>query len=107
MSLAASSCSDLNTWNQGNDDLRGFPRYRWQKYWWQESGVGTGFDDGLVALTSSSLGFYRPGVTRIVPACHTTNTLLILAGFCLSGAPTLAFLSTDPNNLVGQFWFRS
>jgi uncharacterized protein (TIGR03437 family) len=103
MSLGSQFLFDLNTWNQGTDDLRGISAISVAgNIGGRESGVGPGFDDGVVALTSSSLGFYRPGVTRIVPDCHTTNSLLILAGFCPSGAPTLASLSTDPNNPVAQ-----
>ena len=62
----------LATWNQGQDDFRGTDVL---------SVVGNGgthyppggLDDGVVSLTSGSLGFFRSDqYTRIVPYCHTT-----------------------------------
>jgi uncharacterized protein (TIGR03437 family) len=103
MALGSQFLFDLNTWNQGSDDLRGISAIAVAgSIGGLESGVGRGFDDGVVALTSSSLSFYRTGVTRIVPDCHTTNSLLSLVGYCPAGALALASVSTDPNNLVGQ-----
>jgi len=104
MSLGSQFLFDLNTWNQGTDDLRGISAISVAgnaDAGGQESGV-PGFDDGVVALTSSSLAFVKPGLTRVVPFCHTMNSLLTLFGYCPNGAPTLALLSTDPNNQVGQ-----
>jgi uncharacterized protein (TIGR03437 family) len=94
---------DLNSWNQGTDDLRGIPAIAiaGNGGTGQESGV-MGFDDGVVALTSSSLGFYRPGVTRILPDCHTTDILLQLAGFCATGTPRINNIANDPNNPVSR-----
>jgi len=66
---------DLNTWNQGHDDLRsvdalaiignaGF------------YGTTNQASDGVVSLTSGSLSFVEPDQrTRIVPYCHVTPTL--------------------------------
>jgi uncharacterized protein (TIGR03437 family) len=103
MSLGSQFLFDLNTWNQGSDDMRGIPAIAVVgNLGGRESGYMSGFDDGVVALTSSSLAFYRPGVTRVVPDCHIMDSLLTLVGFCPANPPTLAFLSTDPNNPVGQ-----
>jgi uncharacterized protein (TIGR03437 family) len=94
---------DLNSWNDGTDDLRGIQAISVAG----SGGTGLlsktpGFDDGVVALTSSSLGFYGPGVTRVVPYCHTVNLLLTGFGACASSTPVLNILTTDPGNLVGQ-----
>jgi uncharacterized protein (TIGR03437 family) len=102
-SLGSQFLFDLATWNQGTDDLRGIAAIAVSG----SGGTGTesgikGFDDGLMTLTSSALTFARPGFTRIVPYCHTANSLLLLIGYCTSGTPTLNILTTDPNNLVGQ-----
>ncbi|MGH9632107.1 MAG: esterase/lipase family protein, partial [Bryobacteraceae bacterium] len=67
---------DLATWNQGTDDLRGVDAIA------VAGNAGTdlpvfglerraGFDDGVVSLTSASLGFALGDRTRIVPYCHT------------------------------------
>ena len=59
---------DLATWNQGVDDLRELNAI---------AIIGAGGtlsepSDGVVALTSASLGFARPDqYTRILPACHS------------------------------------
>lgn len=101
MSLGSQFLFDLNTWNQGFDDLRGIDAISIAG----NGGTGTasktaGFDDGVVALTSASLGFYRPGVTRIVPHCHTGNSLLSLFGFCSSSAPVINDINTNITNPV-------
>jgi pimeloyl-ACP methyl ester carboxylesterase len=93
----------LNTWNQGTDDLRGISAISVSG----NGGTGEeslipGFDDGVVALTSSSLGFYQPGRTRIVPDCHTTDSLLVLAGFCSSSTPALNMITNDTSNPVSN-----
>ena len=103
MSLGSQFLFDLNSWNQGFDDLRGIDAISIAG----NGGTGTasktaGFDDGVVALTSSSLGFYRPGVTRIVPHCHTGNSLLSLFGFCASSAPVINDINTNITNPVTQ-----
>jgi uncharacterized protein (TIGR03437 family) len=92
----------LNTWNQGTDDLRGIPAISIAG----NGGTGqesmAGFDDGVVALSSASLGFARPGLTRILPDCHTTNSLLVLAGYCPSSAVALNQITNDTSNSVSQ-----
>ena len=103
MALGSQFLFDLSQWNQGTDDLRGISAIAVSG----SGGTGvesslSGFDDGIVTLTSSSLGFSRSGFTRVVPYCHTANSLLTLFGVCKSGTPVLNILSTDPANLVGQ-----
>jgi hypothetical protein len=55
-----------------------------------------------VTLSSSSLGFYQAGVTRVVPDCHTGNTLLTTFGYCPSSAPDLNQITNDTSNAVSQ-----
>ena len=94
---------DLNRWNQGTDDLRGIRALSiaGNGGTGQESSI-PGLDDGLVTLTSSSLGFYKPGVTRIVPYCHTTSSLLTLFGYCRSSTPVINQITNDTSNPVSQ-----
>ncbi len=74
---------DLNTWNQGGDDLRGIDAIAMVGTGGTGIAVANGFDDGLIALSSASLQFYRPGRTRILPLCHVASPgLLTLTGFC-------------------------
>lgn len=94
---------DLNRWNQGTDDLRGIQAISISG----NGGTGQeslipGLDDGVVTLTSSSLGFYQPGVTRIVPYCHTGNILITTFGFCPSSAPVINQIANDMSNPVSQ-----
>jgi uncharacterized protein (TIGR03437 family) len=80
---------NLATWNQRNDDLRGVNTIAVignagnYSLGLSSSVVLADASDGLVSLTSASLGFTRTqaDVTRIVPYCHVdpgdfTNTLL-------------------------------
>lgn len=77
---------DLATWNQGTDDLRGVDAVTVIGNGGTGLATTAGFDDGVVALTSASLGFYMPGRTRVVPLCHVDGGgLLSFFGFC---APT-------------------
>jgi uncharacterized protein (TIGR03437 family) len=83
--------SDLATWNQGTDDLRGVDAVT--AIGNGGTGLATlpGFDDGIVTLTSASLGFYRPGRTRVVPYCHVEGGGLIsFVGYCSFSAPGIA-----------------
>ena len=84
---------DLNTWNQGTDDLRGLDVFAIAG----EGGTGTpgrpAFDDGIVSLTSASLEFARPGRTRILPVCHTGPGLITAAGLCPAGTAGVAAVS--------------
>ena len=103
MSPGSSFLLALNSWNQGTDDLRGIPAIAIGG----SGGTGVestikGFDDGIVTLTSSSLGFYRPGVTRIVPDCHTLDPLLAVFGVCASSTPALNQITNDTSNPVSR-----
>jgi len=61
---------NLGTWNDATDDLRGVDAIAAAG----NGGTGllttSGFDDGVVTLTSASLQFYMPGRTRVIPYCH-------------------------------------
>jgi len=94
---------NLNSWNQGTDDLRGIQAIAisGDGGTGQESGT-VGFDDGIVTLTSSSLGFYGSGVTRLLPDCHTLDSLLTLFGYCASSTPALNQITNDTSNPVSQ-----
>ena len=82
---------DLGAWNQGTDDLRGIDAVTAIGNGGTGLAVMKGFDDGVVALTSASLFFYRPGRTRVVPYCHTNGSGLVgTFGFCPSGATGIA-----------------
>jgi uncharacterized protein (TIGR03437 family) len=107
MSLGSQFLFDLNTWNQGTDDLRGVDALAIAG----NGGTGfestlagsnlSGFDDGIVELTSASIGFAIGGRTRIVPDCHTSDPLLVTDQVC--AASTLALNAiNDTNNVVGQ-----
>jgi uncharacterized protein (TIGR03437 family) len=103
MSLGSQFLFDLNTWNQGSDDLRGITAVAIAANGGTGLESGTpGFDDGLVTLTSSSLAFVRPGITRVVPYCHSTNSLLTTSGACSASTPALNVLGNDPNSPVVQ-----
>lgn len=107
MSLGSQFLFDLNTWNQGIDDLRGVDALAIAG----NGGTGLesnlagsalpGFDDGVVELTSASIGFARPGRTRIVPACHTQDSLVVTYGVCAASTPAINNI-TGTNNVVGQ-----
>ncbi len=91
---------DLNTWNDNTDDLRGVDAVAEIGNGGTGIAVAPGFDDGVVSLTSASLGFYMPGRTRVLPYCHTDGGGLIsLAGLCASNAQGIAKFrsATDPN----------
>jgi len=85
---------DLATWNQGTDDFRGIDALA------LAGNAGTGaatiarFDDGVVSLTSASIGFARPGRTRILPVCHTGPGLITVAGLCPANTPGIADVSS-------------
>lgn len=107
MSLGSQFLYDLNTWNQGTDDLRGVDALAIVG----NGGTGlestlagsniSGFDDGLIELTSSSLGFAITGRTRIVPDCHTADPLLVDFDLCAPSTPALNMIN-DASNVVGQ-----
>jgi uncharacterized protein (TIGR03437 family) len=94
---------DLATWNTGTDDLRGIDAVAIAGNGGTGAATMPGFDDGVVTLTSASLGFYRPGRTRVVPYCHVDGGGLIsLAGLCASDAKGIAVVRSadDPTALI-------
>ncbi len=90
---------DLGTWNQGTDDLRGIDALALVGNVGTGQAVTPGFDDGVVGLTSASIGFAEPGHTRIIPYCHTGPGLVSIAGLCPANAPGIGIgvNATDPN----------
>lgn len=66
-----------------------------------------GFDDGVVALTSASLGFYLPGRTRVVPFCHVDGGGLIsISGYCGFNSLGIAVFranTQDPARIILSF----
>lgn len=103
MSLGSQFLYDLNTWNQGGDDLRGVDALAIAANGGTgaDSGVTGGYDDGVVAIVSSSIGFARTGRTRLVPYCHTGNFAVYLLGGCVAGTPALNNI-TDPTTDVSK-----
>ena len=93
---------DLNTWNDGTDDLRGLDvlAVAGNGGTGEESTI-QGFDDGVVTLTSASIAFARLGRTRVVPACHANLILLTLFSLYCSSNVFIADI-TDSSNTTGQ-----
>jgi uncharacterized protein (TIGR03437 family) len=90
---------DLNTWNQNHDDLRGIDAAALAGNGGTGLAVSPGFDDGIIALSSASLRFYKRGVTRVLPLCHSANGVTTQAGLCPSNAKGIAKIlaATDDN----------
>jgi uncharacterized protein (TIGR03437 family) len=88
---------DLATWNQRQDDLRGVDALA------IIGNAGTSnTSDGVVSLTSGSLGFAQPGQrTRIVPYCHTTPGFLTGLGMSCSNYQGIADIN-DASHLSAQ-----
>jgi uncharacterized protein (TIGR03437 family) len=105
MALGSNFLFELNTWNEGLDDLRGVDAIAIAGTGGTGLESGTtaysGLDDGVVTLNSASLGFVRAGRTRLVPACHASISLLYSFGLCSSSAPPIAAIM-DANNVTGQ-----
>jgi uncharacterized protein (TIGR03437 family) len=90
---------DLGTWNQGTDDLRGVDALALAGNAGSE--VMTGFDDGVVALTSASIGFAEAGRTRVVPYCHIDGGGIIsLLGFCPFSAKGIADITSPTQDIA-------
>lgn len=106
MSLGSQFLFDLNTWNEGLDDLRGVDALSivGTGGTGQESGtasLGGGLDDGVVTINSASLGFLSAGRTRLVPACHANISLLFSFGYCAKDVSPIAQIA-DAGNIAGQ-----
>src|ERR1019366_5371203 len=103
LSVGSQFLFDLNTWNDGTDDLRGLDvlAVAGNGGTGEESTI-PGFDDGVVTLTSASIAFARRGRTRVVPACHANISLLTLFNhYCPSNAAFIADIA-DASSLTGQ-----
>ncbi|MDP9054742.1 MAG: IPT/TIG domain-containing protein [Acidobacteriota bacterium] len=107
MSLGSQFLFDLNTWNQGTDDLRGVNALAVAGNGGTgveaqaDSSPSPGFDDGIVQLTSASIGFVLPGRTRVVPVCHSTDPLMVAYDICSSSTNAIADIK-DTGNVVGR-----
>lgn len=76
MTLGSAFLWNLATWNQRQDDLRGVDALAVIGN--EGNHYAQGLDDGIVSITSGSLGFARSDQrTRIVPYCHVTSSFLI------------------------------
>ena len=85
------SLFDLATWNQGTDDLRGIDAVAFAGNGGTGRAVEPGFDDGVVAVSSASIGFYMTGRTRVLPYCHIEGGgLITLVGLCAANAKGMA-----------------
>jgi len=92
---------DLGTWNQGSDDLRGSEAIAVIGNGGTGLATTQGFDDGVVALTSASLGFYMPGRTRVLPLCHVDGGgLLSIALFCGPNTNGIAHIHAATEDLA-------
>ena len=98
---------DLNTWNQTHDDLRGVDAIAIIGSGGTGLATTSGFDDGLVPLSSGSLGFSLPGKTRILPLCHQAFPATItLTGLCLplaKGVAKILAAGDDNARIVTSF----
>jgi uncharacterized protein (TIGR03437 family) len=96
MSSGSSFLFGLGTWNDGTDDLRGVDAVAAAG----NAGIGglgdpSGFDDGVVPLTSASLQFYLPGRTRVVPYCHIDGGgIITLFNLCSGNAQGIADINS-------------
>jgi uncharacterized protein (TIGR03437 family) len=92
MASGSSFLFGLDTWNQGTDDLRGVDAIAAAGNAGSGgSGEPSGFDDGVVTLTSASLRFYGPGRTRVVPYCHIDGGGIVsLFSLCPGSAKGIA-----------------
>lgn len=93
---------DLATWNQGTDDLRGIDALALIGNGGTGRAVMSDFDDGVVSLSSGSIGFAIPGRTRVVRYCHTGDAVLATAFLCPIGMDGIAEArsATDMNAAI-------
>lgn len=99
---------DLATWNQQNDDLRGIDVLAVAANGGTGQLTTAGYDDGVVPLSSASLGFVRKGRTRVLPYCHVDGGGLVsMAGLCAFDAKGIAHLVSadqDTARLITSFF---
>ncbi|MGP0072790.1 MAG: hypothetical protein ACLPWF_12760 [Bryobacteraceae bacterium] len=99
MSSGSQFLFDLGTWNDTTDDLRGVDAIAAAG----NAGTGllttSGFDDGVVPLTSGSLRFYLAGRTRVLPYCHVSGGGLISDfGLCPGDAKGIADIDSPTHD---------
>jgi uncharacterized protein (TIGR03437 family) len=86
----------LAEWNQGQDDLRGVDALSVTGNAGSHFNRSGGMDDGVVPVTSASLGFARTQErTRVVPYCHVTPTPLALLGMDCTAARGIVDIDSD------------
>ena len=90
---------ELATWNQGTDDLRNVDAFAIAGNGGTGAATMPRFDDGVVPLTSASIGFARANRTRILPVCHTGPGLVTLAALCPAGEKGIAEV-TGPGDVT-------
>ena len=103
ISVGSQFLFDVNTWNDGTDDLRGLDALAvaGNAGTGEESSI-PGFDDGVVTLTSASIAFARQGRTRVISACHANVVALtLLSHYCSSNSPFIADIP-DASNITGR-----
>jgi len=101
MALGNQVLWDLATWNQGQDDLRGVDALavigNAGTY-----GTSNNASDGVVSLTSGSLGFVEPDQrTRIVPYCHIPPITDLGIGMSCNDPEGIAYIDS-PSHLSAQ-----
>jgi uncharacterized protein (TIGR03437 family) len=99
MSSGSEFLFNLGTWNDATDDLRGVDAIAAAG----NGGTGllttSGFDDGVVPLTSGSLRFYGAGRTRVLPYCHVSGGGLVSDfGLCSGGAKGIADIDSPTHD---------
>ena len=101
MALGNQFLWDLATWNQGQDDLRGVDALAVIGNAGTEGAINNA-SDGVVSLTSASLGFAAPDQrTRIVPYCHVTPGFLTSFGMSCNNNQGIADIN-DPSHLTAE-----
>jgi uncharacterized protein (TIGR03437 family) len=100
MSSGGTFAFALGTWNDATDDLRGVDAIAAAG----NAGTGlltgtSGFDDGVVPLTSASLRFYGAGRTRVLPYCHVSGGGLVSDfGLCPGDAKGIADIDSPTHD---------
>ena len=100
---------DLATWNQFGDDLRGTDALAVIGNAGSNGGLSNA-SDGVVALTSGSLDFARPGRTRIVNYCHISLSPGVEAAYLGCTGPGIAYIDSPSHQayqIVSSFLLDS
>ena len=97
---------NLARWNQGGDDLRGVDALAIignAGTWSSVGGAVNAASDGVVSLSSASLGFTKADAsrTRIVPYCHTDPTFANTIAMVCSSAGGIANVTSE-SHYTGQ-----